>query len=111
MTAALVIGATTATAASADLCTDSFERTVQMSLQTEVFLSELVFKTHDVFNVGGETIVLHPQGNRVASADVLHVLTVRSFNGSTAVITGNIAVIDGVVLQRVFCSSQIELAS
>lgn len=106
-TAAMLIAGTVA---AEEICTDSFTQTAKLALRSETFSSELVFKTHDFFMVQGTALVIHPQGNRVSSADITHVLSVSATDGSQTIVTGKITVVEGVLIQQSFCATATEIA-
>jgi hypothetical protein len=109
ITAAVMCSATPALAD--QICTASFKQTAQKALRSDTYSSDLVFKTHSVFGIGNQTLVLAPQGTRVFSANIIHVIMVTSPNGSTTAVTGKIQVVNSQIVHEQFCATQTELAT
>jgi hypothetical protein len=106
---ALAIITTASSVTAKEICTSSFSETASYALKSAEFTSTPDFKTHDVINIGSDVFLLH-LGTIVNDGFATHIVNVTSTTGSTAVIIGNIHVVNNRTVSSKFCTIVTETA-
>lgn len=100
----------TSSIVSADNCSTSLADIVQKSMYTESYTTSPIFRTHHIINVNNQVFLIY-QGRMSSTGHAVHVLAVEGNNGTNAIVTGNISVVDNVTLYSEFCVQDVIMPS
>jgi len=90
-------------------CGSSYQDVAASVLRSRNIETEIMFQTHSVFTVG-ETTYLIRNGQSTISGEATQVFRLTDNIGGSVYVSGKIVVMDGKIIEHIFCSHDYRLA-